>query len=452
MTPKSNNNKKRFFYDLPVEIRHLKDCDEDLEKFILTEELVTKKSSPKYGSYVPVVIAVQYVNDDGHTVRFNLSDLSVEQHRRLLYNMGFTTCAIATKFECREELGHYITYTKDYKARINTYEVDDKNTNPPVTANVHKINNNTCRAVNVVFHERLLRHLLWLQAEKDPTSTDYDAKRVHQNFWQVASVAYNSGTAFSVNHPEITAMLNVNDDEEDDDIRQFGRTTTGDTVDYECFQSKYTAADTFSEIVIPKDDPYLHVLVHDPEVNAKRNIEFHSPKRLQRTMLFLFTARRLIKATMLAYNGGTEDSSMDVYDCIDMVMHTVQGGFTALSVYYFYMRCEEQDEIDDDFFPFLDPMPRKCRRSKSVETPPTEVIDIMNASNQAHENELLALLDFNREHDGYEVTEEENCLDVGKENQILQGKMTAMRYQDRMIREEDQHTDPMKHKQSDIFE
>jgi hypothetical protein len=199
-----NSTTNRIFIDLPEQLRHLKDCEEDIDKFDIEWRVDRTKASPSFGLKVPEATYMKYINHEGNTCFLDISDLSLEQHRRLAYNMGITTCGSATRIYCRQELGGKI-------ATINR-----------------------CK-----------------EEGKKPLES------------------YNS---------------------------------------YPVYQKK---------------------------------------------MKQLFKARSQVKE-MIRLHGGVTDGK-DVFYFIDSIMHNVPGSFTAHAVYYFYMRCEEKSEIDDNFYPFQGP-------------------------------------------------------------------------------------------------
>jgi hypothetical protein len=176
-------NKKRVA-DLPKKVRDLKDCYEDLAKFLLAKEIDSKKSSMLYGEAVPLVVAVKYVDDDGKLGRFELSNLSLDHHQRLVYNMGIVTCGAASKFYCRQELGHKITYDHNYK---------DNGMSMPLSL-APKINNSIFRAVNIIFHDKFFPTLLVLNDNKN--RDDQMAKDTHIAFWNQVRAVYNTAVNY----------------------------------------------------------------------------------------------------------------------------------------------------------------------------------------------------------------------------------------------------------------
>jgi hypothetical protein len=93
----TRKKKKRLSVDLPKEIRHLKECDEDLDKFVIEVDFLS-----------PVLVSIIYFNDDGKPALFDLSMLSVDHHRRLAYNMGIRSSGADTKSQCCTALGKKI--------------------------------------------------------------------------------------------------------------------------------------------------------------------------------------------------------------------------------------------------------------------------------------------------------------------------------------------------------
>jgi hypothetical protein len=97
-------------------------------------------------------------------------------------------------------------------------------------------------------------------------------------------------------------------------------------------------------------DEYLCSLQADPEINLQKNIILYEMKAFRTKILNLFKIRRDMKANMTV--SGTHDS--DPWNFIEASMKKVPG-YTKISVYYFYKRCEEMGNgVDAHFSPFLD--------------------------------------------------------------------------------------------------
>jgi hypothetical protein len=195
-------------------------------------------------------------------------------------------------------------------------------------------------------------------------------------------------------------------------------------------------ADEYSIVAIPEGDPHLSVFEKDPAVNLKRNLNNYNQDVLRNQIMHLFKARRRIKETMKWYSG--IQHGKDVYDFVDMVMHNVVGGFTVEAVYYFYLRCEEKVEVDDDFYPFLQ---KTATSGVAIETgasndaaswvTPSNVRTVAAAAAKTR-------TDLNSSHATLLGTQKgnraESVLDKQKENQT---NMLEMRREDREGREEE---------------
>jgi hypothetical protein len=73
---------------------------------------------------------------------------------------------------------------------------------------------------------------------------------------------------------------------------------------------------------------------------------------LKKKIMLMFKVRRQMKENMTV--SGTHDNS--AYNFLDIAMNKVKGAkiLSKIGMYYFYCRCEEHDDIDASFQPFLD--------------------------------------------------------------------------------------------------
>jgi hypothetical protein len=149
----------------------------------------------------------------------------------------------------------------------------------------------------------------------------------YKNFWLRASDAYN---CFG---NDVEKMLLESSDDDDDSI------SSG---------QKSTAADEFTKLVCPPDDPYLVALLDNDDINLHK-VDPFTPEAFRKKIHTLLKIRGIMKKNMV--QSGTHDN--DPWNFVEIAMRDFTG-LTPIGVYYFYTRCEANEGVDSVFQPFLD--------------------------------------------------------------------------------------------------
>lgn len=338
------SNRKRKIKAFPIELANV--TDDHRSRFSFALELDPNPRSKYYGSESLVAQAVA-VNVDNREVVVDLKTLVVDHLRQLCKNIGVVNCGSANKFDCRKALATYIKYQDELERKGLT-----------ATSTASRLTSTICRAVNVVFSDQFVDD--FFTVNDNMSRRDHETKRNPKSFWIAATLAHNSciesdvdvvhipkratestydGASVPPNNNNSVSVAAGETAEDDDDASTIGRGG-----------AEFDTRDPFSTILNDDHDPHIEgSLETDKAINLLEVNQFDT-KAFRKKILDLFKIRRIMKENMTV--SGTHDN--EPWNFVESAMTKVQG-FTKISVYYFYKRCEAYDEIDSVFQPFLDP-------------------------------------------------------------------------------------------------
>ena len=300
--PASAAKKKRKAKPLPPYLASLTAKDKDV--FTIAMEC---DPNPKSLTHGKEFLAVQGVVAPTGEV-YDLNQLSIDQTRALGRNVGASNCGSLSKFGCRKAIAMHFGILKHLEA---------KGLAP--TSESARCTSTICRAVNVVFSKDFLPDLLTVNDRKD--RVDHESNNTHKHFWIRATDAHNA-----VPEPK----------EDLDDLLG---------IDDEC---SVAATDEFTDLVVPDGDVHLADLQNNSEIDLSL-VHQHTSVSFRKKITNLFAIRRLMKKKMA--QSGTHDN--EPWNFVEASMRDFHG-FTKVSVYSFYMRCESVPDVDAVFQPFLD--------------------------------------------------------------------------------------------------
>ena len=335
------SNKKRKIKTFPRELANV--TDEDRSRFRLALELDPNPRSKNYGSESLVAQTVT-VHVENREVVVDLKTLIVDHLRQLCKNVGAVNCGSANKFDCRKALATYIKYQDELERKGLT-----------ATSTASRLTSTICRAVNVVFSEQFVDD--FFSVNDRMSRRNHETKKTEKAFWITATLAHNSSvdsdldvvhipkvatTAAATTHGTNNSNLSDSDSEtREDDVEATGVLFGGHV-------PKLKSHDPFSLILNTDDDAHIASLVTDRAINLLDVNQFET-KAFRKKILDLFKIRRVMKENMTV--SGTHDN--EPWNFVESAMTNVPG-FTKISVYYFFKRCEACDGIDAVFQPFLD--------------------------------------------------------------------------------------------------
>ena len=214
-----------------------------------------------------------------------LDKLTLDQLRTLCKNVGCHYVNKCNKFHCRKALW-ILAHHHQQRERDGV----------PMSSNTDRNSNNIIRITNVIFSHAFIDGLLALNDNK--TRADHESGRSLPNdFW--ANVAET-----------------VNILEEDDS--------------------------TALQVVMSEDNPYYNEVV-DLDLE---DFDLMTPAVIKKKFNQLMKVRRQVQVNMTT--SGEHDS--DAFNFIDVAMKKVQSkGLTKIGCYYFFVRCEDNPEIDVRF-------------------------------------------------------------------------------------------------------
>lgn len=298
--------KKRKVKPLPEILATLSDKDKD--RFTFALECDPNPKSKTYGKEYNVVQKVKVNDNDEY---FDLTTLNQDQIRMLCRNIGVTNCGSSSKFVCRKTIASYLLYRESLQ-KVGLAP----------TSHSSRVTSTVCRAVNVVFSSQFLDDFLKVNDRKN--RQDHESSNMYKDFWIRATIAHNS---FSE-----TPMDSSADD------------CSFDTVE----KDDNDAEKEFCTLVIPDGDIHLSQLVEDTDLNL-RNVDQYNTEAFRKKIMNLFKIRQIMIKNMT--ESGTHDN--DPWNFVEVAMKNFSG-MTKVSVYYFFMRCENTDGVDAHFQPFLD--------------------------------------------------------------------------------------------------
>lgn len=319
--------KKRNIKDLPEAIAFIKGTPDDRSKFVLALEIDPNEKSKTYGKEFMVAQSIRIMVDDEEQM-YHLSTLSVDHLRRICRIMSALNVGSSTKFECRKKLATQIEFGR----KLLQHGLQP-------TSRASLLTSTVCRAVNVVFSDQFIEQFLTLNDKK--TRRDHETNNINKEFWVRASDAHNS--CFVANEQNEVVVVSITGNTEDYSDDEDGVVLMNNTP-----QPVTTAGDVFCTLVFPPGDPYLSPLQDDSEIDLFRNVSQFETIAFKNKIVNLFKIRRSMKTNMTA--SGTHDS--DPWNFVEAAMKSVPG-FTKVSVYYFYIRCNERNDADSHFCPFM---------------------------------------------------------------------------------------------------
>jgi hypothetical protein len=322
--------KKRKIKLLPPEIASLTDNDKDL--FNIVNSIDTNPKSRHYGG--DVKIAKSVFLPDGS--QFELSSLTLDQVRCLVRNLGISNCGSANKLSCLKAIASFFNYQN---------KLDEFNLNP--STHYARITSSICRAINIVFSDMYIADFLSVNDRKN--RQDHETKNTYKMFWIRASDEHNRAMECLVqNNRPIVSVNTINDD---DDLGPLGPLGPGVAFyatnaddDDDSFDN-----DVFSTIINTKDDTYIKEELQLNKLINLQNVMQFDRDAFQKKITNLFKIRKAMIDNMT--KSGTHDNNP--WNFVEAAMRQYPG-FTKISVYYFYMRCEENPGVEGQFITFLD--------------------------------------------------------------------------------------------------
>jgi hypothetical protein len=302
--------KKRKVKSLPAAILATL-SDKDKDRFTFALECDPNPKSKNYGKEYNVVQKVKVTKDTDNDEYFDLTTLNQDQIRVLCRNIGVTNCGSSSKFVCRKTIAAYLQYRESLQ-KVGLAP----------TSHSSRVTSTVCRAVNVVFSSQFIDDFLMVNDRKN--RQDHESSNMYKDFWIRATIAHNS---FS----ETPMDTSVDD-------------SSLDTVE----KDDNDAEKEFCTLVIPDGDIHLSQLVDDIDLNL-RNVDQYKTEAFRKKIMNLFKIRQIMIKNMT--ESGTHDN--DLWNFVEVAMKDFSG-MTKISVYYFFMRCENTDGIDAHFQPFLD--------------------------------------------------------------------------------------------------
>jgi hypothetical protein len=293
--------KQRLYKPLPPGLADI--GPQDLTKFYCAVEVHAGRN----GSPTTEANVAQSIETTAGVVNLD-NDLVLDQLRKLCRNLGIKINAGTNKFQCRKS----IAILKDYEGTLKEVGTHPRSTEARAT-------NTLLRAVNVVFGSALIDRFKTLNDSKD--RVDHETRNLYEHFWRDAELEFND---FENGLEDII-------DDDDDEVR----------------------VDEKLVIVNSSNDEHLQEFLDiDEDFVNLRDVDNMTADVLKKKIMLMFKVRRQMKENMTV--SGTHDNS--AYNFLDIAMNKVKGAkiLSKIGMYYFYCRCEEHDDIDASFQPFLD--------------------------------------------------------------------------------------------------
>jgi hypothetical protein len=351
-----SDRKRRKVKALPIELALV--TDEDRGRFDLSLEIDTNPKSNAFGKEFLTAQSVRLPSSSQNDLEvvFDLKTLTVDHLRKLCTNIGIVNCGSHNKFNCRKAIATYFRYQDT---------IETSGLKP--TSHASRVTSTICRAVNVVFSAEFIEDFKTVNDRK--SRRDHETKNTSKAFWIRAALAHNSclgcDTIIQSTNTGLAAGRGGDDEEDDVDhsaivipVGESGGGLEANSVDDVVVDKEDSAGlvnldpqvqqDSFCSLIFPPDDLYLADLVCDTDINLLCVDQFET-EAFRKKIMDLFKIRRKMKQNMT--ESGTHDS--DPWNFVECAMSGISG-FTKMSVYYFYQRCEENIDIDGYFQPFLD--------------------------------------------------------------------------------------------------
>jgi hypothetical protein len=325
--------KKRKVKLLPTELALLNDSDQS--RFIFGTHVDTNPKSKFYGT--DIEIAKSVLLKDGS--EFELSTLTIDQARRMCKNLGIVNCGSANKIGCFKAISSFFNYQQQLIA-----------SNLQPTSHSARITSSICRAINIVFSDVFLEEFSSVNDRKN--RVDHENGTTNKMFWIKASDEHNRASSKLSNNNRKETIIEIDNDENgskqnDDDDDDYGKkpsATTSDFIDDDDDDDN----DDFTKIINTTNDHYILELQANREINL-RNVMTFSSDVFKKKITNLFRIRQKIKERMTT--SGTHDNNP--WNFVEGAMR-LYPGFTKISVYYFYTRCDENPGVESQFVTFLD--------------------------------------------------------------------------------------------------
>jgi hypothetical protein len=344
----SNMLQKRKTKDLPMSLSKLTDKDRD--KFELVLEIDNNPKINNFGKEFLVAKSVTLpptcpddCDDPTNTTTYKLSSLTIDNLRKLCKNIGIVNCGSHNKYNCRKAIATYFRYQD---------MLLEKGMKP--TSHSSRITSTVCRAINVVFSTEFVDDFKSVNDRK--TRQDHETRNTNKAFWVRAALAHNSCSDKNQIRQSSVRLLDstqkkivITADEDTDTSDDDNSKSEGLNKDPD-YESILTGDDDFDQIIFPEGDVYLTDLKLNEEINLL-DVDQFTTDAFRKKIIDLFKIRQKIKQNMNV--SGTHDN--EVWNFIEAAMKGFDTGFTKISVYYFYVRCELTLGIDSVFQPFLDP-------------------------------------------------------------------------------------------------
>jgi hypothetical protein len=255
------------------------------------------------------------------------------------------------------------------------------------------VTSDICRAVNVLFSENFIEEFKNVYDRK--SSLDHETSNTYEEFWKRVTAAYNSSVNNNIDLTDnddgttVAQSLITQDfakfEDHDNKLKQHINnlqidfdnidSTTASSIDNQSFltqDSKYMEDckpkaknfefdldNSISEVFDVNDDYTMIVnasnniflqkeLVNDKEIDLLL-VNRLTVDAFRKKILDLFKIRCRMKDKMTM----SETHDKNEYNFVEAAMKGVHG-FTKISVFYFFMRCEEVTDIDCNFITFMD--------------------------------------------------------------------------------------------------
>jgi hypothetical protein len=361
-TPKKSNTRKK--KELPPELSNISIKDGSMFK---NETIIDRRNDnlPTFNKLIDVAKTIKI--DDN--LSFEINDLSIDQIRVLCKKIGMRYCGNRPKLECRILIADHFKFHDT---------IAHHNLKPTWYAS--KVTSSICRVVNVVFSESFVEDFKKVNDRK--SRQDHETARTYKSFWNKTTKAFNSCIDNDNNNnttgkndeftdfddgTTVAQSLITQDfskiDRDDNNRKAIGNieidlenaddntaSSVGNRSDLtEDDNNEDFGGDDFTTIVNVSKNTYITTdLVGDTDLDLL-SVNRLSVEAFRKKVLDLFRIRQKVFENMT--KSGTHGNNE--WDFVEGAMKGFQG-FTKISVFYFFTRCDEVKDIDCNFLPFLD--------------------------------------------------------------------------------------------------
>ena len=227
-----------------------------------------------------IKVAYQAKLSDGSTV--DLSQLTLDQLRKLCRQVGCSYVNKCNKFQCRKAI--WI---------LASYQLKIEHDGSTVKIGTDKTTNNIVRITNILFSSDFVDTFLSLNDNK--SRLDHELGGLPKDFWA-----------------DVSEAMNISSDVDDSALK----------------------------IVLSEEDPRYEELM---DLNL-RECDLMTASTIKKKVNALLKVRKQIQKNMTI--SGEHDS--DVFNFVEVAMKNIPGksGLSLLGCYYFFMRCDDNPEID----------------------------------------------------------------------------------------------------------